>query len=116
MEDLSDFERGQIVVPRLAGASVLRTAALLGILRATLSNVMSAYMNHGKTASAKRNSGRKSTLTERDHRTSRRIVSKNHRATAAQVTTGLNMYLSQKLSDVSFTNPTSAAGLQWLRL
>jgi hypothetical protein len=39
MGDLSDFERGQIV--------------------------MSVYTNHGKT-SAKRNSGRKSSLTERD--------------------------------------------------
>jgi hypothetical protein len=31
----------------------------------TVSKVMSAYMNHGKTTSAKRNSGQKSTLTEK---------------------------------------------------
>jgi transposase len=64
MGDLSDFERGQIVGARLAGASVIETATLLGISRATVSKVMSAYTNHGKTTSAKRNSGRKSTLTE----------------------------------------------------
>jgi hypothetical protein len=46
---------------------------------------MQAYMNHGKTTSAKRNSGRNSTLTERGRRTLR-IVSKNHTITAAQVT------------------------------
>jgi hypothetical protein len=39
-----------------------------------------------RVASAKSKSGRKSTLTERDHRALRRIVSKNHRTTAAQVT------------------------------
>jgi hypothetical protein len=55
---LSDFERGQIVGARLAGASVTKTATLLGVLRATVCMVMSAYTNHGKTAAAKRNSGR----------------------------------------------------------
>jgi hypothetical protein len=46
---------------------VIKTATLLGVLRVTVSKVMSAYTNHGKTTSAKRNSGRKSTLTERGH-------------------------------------------------
>jgi hypothetical protein len=48
--------------------------------------VMSACTNHGKTTSAKRKSGRKSILTERDRRTLRRPVSKNHTTTAAQAT------------------------------
>jgi transposase len=65
---------------------VIKTATLLGVLRATVSKVMSAYTNHGKTTSAKRNSGRKSTVTEGDRRTLRRIVLKYHRTTAAQVT------------------------------
>jgi hypothetical protein len=54
---------------------------------------MSAYRKRGKTTSAKRNSGRKSTLTERELCTLRRIVSKNHRTTAAQATAELNIYL-----------------------
>jgi predicted transcriptional regulator len=53
MGDLSDFERGQIVDTRLAGASVAETATLLGVTRATVSKVMLAYTDHGKT-SAKR--------------------------------------------------------------
>jgi IS30 family transposase len=73
MGDLSDFERGQIVSVRLAGASVTKTATLLGVLRVTVSKVMSLHMNHGKTISVKRDSEQKSILTERDH-TLRRVV------------------------------------------
>jgi transposase len=56
--------RGQIVSARLAGASVTKIATLfvLGKSRATVSKVMLEYTNHGKRTSAKRNSGRKSTL------------------------------------------------------
>jgi transposase len=89
MGNLSDFERRQIVGARLAGASVTKPATLLRVSGATVSEVMSAYTNYGKTTSAKKNSGRKSTLTERDRRTLRRIVSKNHRTTGAQVTAEL---------------------------
>jgi predicted transcriptional regulator len=85
MGELSDFERGQIVGARLAGASVTKTATLLGASRATVSKVMSAYTNHGKTTSAKRNSGRKSTLIERYRRTWRRTVSKNHRTKSTHI-------------------------------
>jgi predicted transcriptional regulator len=57
MRDLPDFERGQIVGGHLAGASVTKTATLLGVSTARVSKVMLAYTNHGKTTSAKRNSG-----------------------------------------------------------
>jgi hypothetical protein len=81
---------------------------------------MSALTNHRETATTKRNSGRKSALTERDRRKLRGIVSKNHRTTAAQVTAELNIHLkdpvSTKMSDMSFTNPTSTIGLHLLDL
>jgi hypothetical protein len=52
----------------------------------------------------------------------RRIVSKNHRTTAAQVTGQQNWLFilkaqfPKKQSDVNFTNPTSTVGLQLLNL
>jgi hypothetical protein len=60
---------------------------------------MSAYTNHGKTTSAKRNSGRKSTLPERDRRILRRTISKNYTITAAQVTAELNIHLEDPISN-----------------
>jgi transposase len=97
----------------LAGASVTKLATVLGVSRVTVSKVMLAYMNHGKT-SVRRNSGQKSTLAERDHCTLRRIVSKNHRTTTVQMTAELNIHLEDPVStktDMSFTDPTSAVGL-----
>jgi predicted transcriptional regulator len=94
MGDLSDLEGRQIIGADLPGASVTKTATLLGVSQATVSEVMSAYTNHGKTTSEKRNSGQKSTLTERDCRTSRRIVSKSQKTTAAQVDCSRTEYSS----------------------
>jgi predicted transcriptional regulator len=45
---------------------VIKTATLLGVLRATVSKVMSGYKTDAKKISAKRNSEQKSTLTERE--------------------------------------------------
>jgi hypothetical protein len=54
---------------------VTKTVKLLGVWRVTVSKVMlAACKNHRETISAKRNSGRNSTLTERDYRSLRRIV------------------------------------------
>jgi transposase len=97
MGDLSNFEKGQIVGARLVGAPVTKTAVLLGVSRATVSKIMSAYTNHGTKTSAKRNSGRKSTLTERYDRTLRRAVSKNYTTAASQATAELNIHLEGRV-------------------
>jgi hypothetical protein len=59
---------------------------ILGVPRAAVSRVMTAYTNHGKTTSAERNSGWKPKLNDTDHSTLKSIMSKNHRTTAAKVT------------------------------
>jgi len=53
MGDLSDFQSRQIVGAGLAGASVTKTATVLGVSRTTVSKSMTAYTNHGKTPSAR---------------------------------------------------------------
>jgi transposase len=82
MGGLSDFQRGQIVGVCLAGASVIKTATLLDVSRAAVYKVIATYTHHGRTSSAKRNSGQKPKLSERDRHTLKRIVSVNQRSTA----------------------------------
>jgi hypothetical protein len=96
MENLSNFEREQIIGVCLTGSSLTKTAILLCVLQATDSKVMSAYINHWKTTSAKKNSREK--LTERDRHTLGRTVLKNHTITAAQVTEELNIHLEATVS------------------
>jgi hypothetical protein len=80
---------------------------------------MLAYKNHNKTTSVKWKSRQKINTDRRDHHTLRRQFQKNH-STAAQMTAELNIILKtlfpQKLSNVSFTNPTFTVGLQLLNL
>jgi hypothetical protein len=95
---------------------VTKIITLLGVLRGTVSKVMSAEKEYGKTASVKRNTGRESTLTERDRHTLS-IVSKSHSTTAAQVIGELNIHLEHPFftkTGMSFVNPTSTVGLQLL--
>jgi hypothetical protein len=74
MEDLTDFQRGQIVGAHLAGASVIKTATLVDVSRAAMSKAMMTHTNHWKTSSSKKNSGRKPKLSNRDRRTSKATV------------------------------------------
>jgi hypothetical protein len=49
MGNLSEFQSVQIVGARLAGASVTKTASLLGVSRVAVSKVTMQYTTHGKT-------------------------------------------------------------------
>jgi hypothetical protein len=47
MRDFLDFQRGQTVGARLAGASLTKTATLLGVFRAVVSKVMMTHIMGG---------------------------------------------------------------------
>ena len=98
MADLSDFQRGQIVGARMAGASVTETARMLDVSRGTVSKVMTAFEREGKTSSAKHRSGRKLKLSERDRRTLNGIVREDRKTTAPKITAELNEHLKNPVS------------------
>ncbi|MBJ5496517.1 hypothetical protein JGG50_25385 [Salmonella enterica subsp. enterica serovar Typhimurium] len=98
MSDLSKFQRGQTVGARLVGASVTTMAQVLGVSRSIASKVMTAYIVHGITSSARHNCGRKTKLTASDRRPLKRIVTARRKTTATKVTAELNLHLQNTVS------------------
>ncbi|XP_029635029.1 uncharacterized protein LOC115210567 [Octopus sinensis] len=110
MRDLTEFEKGQIVEGRIAGASVTRTVEHLGFSRDTISRTVTEFEKQGKTSSSRSKSGRTSKLTERDRPELNRIVMENHQATTPKVTTELNQHLTNPVSNKTVRHELNKTG------
>lgn len=66
MSFLTDFQRDQIVVAQLAGASVTETFNLLGLSKDIVSKVITTCTQHAKTSSEYQNCAQKEKLSERE--------------------------------------------------
>ncbi|PRD21495.1 UNVERIFIED_CONTAM: hypothetical protein NCL1_51573 [Trichonephila clavipes] len=56
--DLSDFDRGQIVMARRLGKSISETTRLVGCSRTTVVSTYAKWMNDGETSSRRHGVGR----------------------------------------------------------
>ncbi|GFX16035.1 hypothetical protein TNCV_4702941 [Trichonephila clavipes] len=100
MSDLSYFQ----------GANVTEISQLSGLSRGTLSKVMTAYTQRGKTSSAKQNRGRKEKLSKR--RVLKRIIMSKKRTTVVRVTAKLIKHLYSLVSIISLKVPSFTEHLQ----
>ncbi|KAK6485881.1 hypothetical protein HHUSO_G11794 [Huso huso] len=83
--ELTDLQRGMVIGGHISGKSVRDVAALTGIPKSTVGNVVAKWKSTGSTEVASR-SGRPAKITARGKRTLRRIVTGNMQATVIDVT------------------------------
>lgn len=88
--DLSDFDKGQIVMARRLGTSISETARLVGCSRAVVVSTYQKWCRDGETASRRPTVCRPRRIDSRGERRLLRIVRRDRRATTAEITTSYN--------------------------
>ncbi|GBN44013.1 hypothetical protein AVEN_197596-1 [Araneus ventricosus] len=88
--DLSEFDRGQIVMARRLGTSITETARLVGCSRYAVVSIHAKWINDGDTNSRRQGVGLPSVIKEKGRRRLSRLVKQNRRQTVAQLTAQYN--------------------------
>ncbi|GFX91319.1 transposable element Tcb1 transposase [Trichonephila clavipes] len=97
--DLSDFDRGQIVMARRLGRSISETATLVGCSRSTVVSTYAKWMNDGETSSRRHGVARLHDIKEKSHWRLSRMVKQNRSQTVAQLTAQYIARLSRIVLD-----------------
>ncbi|XP_055944391.1 uncharacterized protein LOC129975354 [Argiope bruennichi] len=110
--DLSDFDRGQIVIARRLGTSISETARLVGCARSTVVSTYAKWMNDGESCSRRHGVGRPHPIKEKGHRRLSRMVKQNRSQTVAQLTAKYNAGTSRIVSEHTFQRTLLDMGLR----
>ncbi|GBN40717.1 hypothetical protein AVEN_12354-1 [Araneus ventricosus] len=81
--DLSEFNRGQVVMARRLGTSITETARLVGCSRSAVVSIHAKLINDGGTSSRCQGVGRSRVIKEKGRRRLSRLVKQNRRHTVA---------------------------------
>ncbi|GBO08805.1 hypothetical protein AVEN_107582-1 [Araneus ventricosus] len=88
--DLSEFDRGPIVMARRLGTTIIETARLVGCSRSAVVSINAKWINDGDTSSRRQSVGRPCVIKEEGYRKLSRLVKQNRRQTVAQLTAEYN--------------------------
>ncbi|GBM33763.1 hypothetical protein AVEN_47058-1 [Araneus ventricosus] len=88
--DLSEFDRGQIVMARRLGTSITETALLVGCSRSAVVSIHAKWINDGDTSSRGQRVCRPRVIKEKGRRRLSCLVKQNRRQTVAQLTDQYN--------------------------
>ncbi|GBM65331.1 hypothetical protein AVEN_12097-1 [Araneus ventricosus] len=97
--DLSEFDRGQIVMARRLGTSITETARLVGCSRSAVVSIHAKWINDGDTSSRRQCVGRPRVIKETGRRRLSRLVKQNRRQIVAQLTAQHNAGSSASVSE-----------------
>ncbi|GBN88432.1 hypothetical protein AVEN_145276-1 [Araneus ventricosus] len=88
--DLSEFDRGRIVMARRLGTSITETARLVVCSRSAVDSIHAKWINDGDSSSSRQGVGRPRVIKEKVRRRLSRLVKQNRRQTMAQLTAQYN--------------------------
>ncbi|GFV81917.1 HTH_Tnp_Tc3_2 domain-containing protein [Trichonephila clavipes] len=97
--DLSNFDRGQIVMAQRLGTSIFETAQLMGCSRTTVVSTYAKCMNDSETSSRRHNVGCPHVIQGKGCRRLSRMVKQNRSQTVAQLTAQYNAGPSRIVSE-----------------
>ncbi|GBN92265.1 hypothetical protein AVEN_204652-1 [Araneus ventricosus] len=81
--DLSEFDRGQIVMARRLGTSITKTARLVSCSRSAVVSIHAKWINDGDTSSRRQGVGSPRIIKEKGRRRLPRLVKQNRRQTGS---------------------------------
>ena len=98
-KDLSEFDKGQIVMARRLGQSISKTAALVGCSRSAVVSIYQKWSKEGTVVNRRQGHGRPRLIDARGERKLARVVRSNRRATVAQIAQEVNAGSDRKVSE-----------------
>ncbi|GBN73912.1 hypothetical protein AVEN_193858-1 [Araneus ventricosus] len=88
--DVSEFDRGLIVMARRLGMSIAESARLVVCSRSAIVSIHAKWINDGYTSSIRHGVGRPRVIKEKGRRRLSRWVKQNRHQTVAQLTAQYN--------------------------
>ncbi|GBO39516.1 hypothetical protein AVEN_44454-1 [Araneus ventricosus] len=108
--DLSEFDRGQIVMARRLGTNITETASLVGCSLSAVVSIHSKWINDGDTSSRRQGVGRPRVIKEKGCRRLSCLVKQNRRQTVAQLTAQYSAGPSASVSENTVAAVLKAKG------
>ncbi|GFU47177.1 transposable element Tcb1 transposase [Trichonephila clavipes] len=110
--DLSDFDRGHIVMVRRLETSISETARLVGCSRSTVVSTYAKWMNDGETSSRRHGVGRPHAIKEKGRRRLSYMAEQNRSQTVGQLTAQYNAGPSRIVSEHTVQRTLLDTGLR----
>ena len=114
-KDLSEFDKGQIVMARRLGQSISKTAALVGCSRSAVVSIYQKWSKEGTVVNRRQGHGRPRLIDARGERRLARVVRSNRRATVAQIAQEVNAGSDRKVSEYTVHHSFLHMGLHSCR-
>lgn len=98
-KDLSDFDKGQIVMARRLGLSISKTAELVGCSRFAVVSTFQKWSKEGHPVNRRKGHGRPRLIDARGEKMLADLVQSHSGATVAQIAEKINAGYDKKVSE-----------------